>query len=288
MYALRRSCCRNQSTARMRPSAKTSGTTRASRCERDPAGQPLLERDATPRIRGGEPRVGERPRLERPRRLVGHPEPDGRRPHQLRGRARDLAEDLVEVERRRDEARQPGELLEAGEPPVGERFLAAQPGDLGGRPLPAHAAVRSGGLRRPAPCIRSAGTRTRRRRRPRARRPGSSRLARRPRGSCTPGSRSRPPSPPAPRPCPRGTSGREGPARSRAASGTPGAAGRQGRDRTASPAIGPPRRGPVTMAPRRRERARPQLAGNTSLPSLRRLSLRPPSLAGDGDQHRRA
>ena len=210
---------------------------------RDPAGQPFLELDATPRIRGGEPLVGERPRLERPRRLVGHPEPDGRRLHQLRGRARDLAEDLVEVERRRDDARQPGERLEAGEPPVGDRLLVAQPRDLDVRRFAAHgrilaarvsirrpvatrvlttprprrsltrdpskprAAVRSGGLRRPAPCIRSAGTRTRRRRRPRARMPGSSRRARRPRGSCKPGSRSHPPSPPAPRPSPRGTSG---------------------------------------------------------------------------------
>ena len=108
---------------------------------RDPAGQPFLELDATPRIRGGEPLVGERPRLERPRRLVGHPEPDGRRLHQLRGRARDLAEDLVEVERRRDDARQPRECLEAGEPPVGDRLLVAQPRDLDVRRFATHGRI---------------------------------------------------------------------------------------------------------------------------------------------------
>ena len=214
---------------------------------RDPAGQPLLELDAAARVRGGELRVRERPRVERPRRLVGHPEPDGRRAHQLGRRARDLAEDLVEVERRRDDARQPGDLLEAGEPPVGGRTLAAQPRVPGGRPLPAHGRVRR--LRRPAPCIRSAGTGMRRRRRPLARSPGSNRLGRRPRGSCTPGSRSRPPSPPAPRPCRRGTSAPEERARSGTASGTPSAAGRQGRDTAVSPPVGAHRQLVVAPVP---------------------------------------
>ena len=100
-------------------------------------------------------------RLEGPRRLVGHPEPDRRRLHQLRGRARDLAEDLIEVERRRDDARQPGEPLEPREPPVGRGLLLAQPGELDLRRLaaqPAHSG--SGRLRTLAPCIRSAGTGT--------------------------------------------------------------------------------------------------------------------------------
>ena len=243
----------------------------------DPAGQPLLELDAAARVRGGELRVGERPRVERPRRLVGHPEPDGRRPHQLGRRARDLAEDLVEVERRRDDARQPGDLLEAGEPPVGGRTLAAQPRDPGGRPLPAHGRVRR--LRRPAPCIRSAGTGMRRRPRPLARRPGSSGLGRRPRGSCTPGSRSRPPSPPAPRPCRRGTSAPEERARSGAASGTPSAAGRQGRDTAVSPPVGARRQVAVTPAAEAGSEAGPQPSGNTRLSSRCRLSLRLPPRA---------
>ena len=242
MYALRRSCCRNQSTARMRPSAKTSGTTRASRCVATQPGSPssnLMRRRgyvaascASENARGSSVRADS----------SATQSPTAGASISSRGRARDLAEDLVEIERRGDEARQPGDLLEAGEPPVGGRPLAVAAGRS--RP-PASSRSRRGPvrrLRRPAPCIRSAGSGMRRRRRPRARRPGSSRRARRPRGSCTPGSRSRPPSPPAPRPCPPGNFGTGGARRGHErppASRVP----RDGRavTRTASPADGPAR-----------------------------------------------
>ena len=127
MYALRRSCCRNHSTARMRPSAKTSGTTRVSRCVATQPGSPssnLMRRRgyvaascAPENARGSSVRAAS----------SATQSPTAGAPTSSAAARRDLAEDLVEVERRRDDARQPGDLLEAGEPPVGGRTLAAQP-----------------------------------------------------------------------------------------------------------------------------------------------------------------
>ena len=156
----------------------------------DPARQPLAEPDAPARVRGAEPVVGERPHLERPGLLVGHPDADRRGLHQLRRGPRDLAEHLVQIERRGDEPRQPRHGPEPGEPPIGGRLLAAEPVELGRRRLPLHDDTP---LRTPAPCIRSAGRGTRPPPPPRARTPGSSSSARRPRGSCTRDARSRRP-----------------------------------------------------------------------------------------------
>jgi hypothetical protein len=72
--------------------------------------------------------------------IVGDPEPDRRGSHQLGSRARDLAQHLVEVQRRGDDARQPGETPEARETPIGSRLLVTQPGDLTVARPSAHAA----------------------------------------------------------------------------------------------------------------------------------------------------
>ena len=174
----------------------------------DPARQAVAEPDPAPGVRRGEVLYGEGARIERPRGLVGDPEPDRWRLHQLRSRARDLAEHVVEVRGGRDDAREPDENLEAGKLPVGRLLELAEPCELGLRGLQAEGltarpVVRSrrsrrvmrtgsgGRLRKPAPCIRSAGTGMRRRPPPRGRRRGSSRPARHPRGSCRPSARSR-------------------------------------------------------------------------------------------------
>ena len=103
----------------------------------DPARQAIAEPEPAPGVRRGEVLDGEGARIERPRRLVGDPEPDRWRLHQLRSRARDLAEHVVEVRGGRDDARQPDENLEAGELPVGRLLELAEPGELGLRGLQA-------------------------------------------------------------------------------------------------------------------------------------------------------
>ena len=85
----------------------------------DPAHGALVEAHPEHGEVGGKARVGERPELDRPRGLIGHPQQDGRRAHQLGGGAGDGAQHLVRVQRRRDDLPQPRENQETRRPHFG-------------------------------------------------------------------------------------------------------------------------------------------------------------------------
>src|SRR5262249_16478925 len=71
--------------------------------KRDPARNALTVRHARTGVAGADRRIGARPELDRAGRVVGYPEGDTARVGQPYRRRRDLAEDLVRIERRGDE-----------------------------------------------------------------------------------------------------------------------------------------------------------------------------------------